>query len=71
MSVHTTNTPLVGAMHHTGLFHRLLDMIAVGKQRRDLARLDDRALEDIGVSRAQAESEAARPAWDVPHHWMG
>lgn len=32
-------------------------------QRRQLAQLDDRALEDIGVSRAQAEAEAAKPFW--------
>ncbi len=32
-------------------------------QRRQLAQLDDRALDDIGVSRAQAEAEAAKPFW--------
>ncbi len=71
MSAHTTNTPLVGAMHHTGFFNWIMEMVAVHKQRRDLAKLDDRALRDIGVSRYQAEVEASRPAWDVPHHWLG
>ena len=70
MSAHSTNTPLVGAMHHTGFFTRIMEMVAVHKQRRDLAKLDDRALKDIGVSRYQAAKESARPAWDVPHHWM-
>ncbi|NDR57971.1 DUF1127 domain-containing protein [Pseudoruegeria sp. M32A2M] len=53
-----------------GFFSRIMEMIAVHKQRRDLARLDDSALKDIGISRYEAEIESSRPAWDVPHHWM-
>ncbi len=70
MSAHSTNTPLVGAMHKTGLFTRIMEMIAVHKQRQDLAKLDDRALRDIGVTRYEARVESSRPAWDVPHYWM-
>jgi uncharacterized protein YjiS (DUF1127 family) len=33
------------------------------RQRRALAALDDRLLLDIGVTRAQALAEAARPPW--------
>ena len=33
--------------------------------RRQLARLDDRMLKDIGLSRADALAEAARAPWDV------
>ena len=32
-------------------------------QRRRLRNLDDRMLNDIGVSRMQAEAEARKPAW--------
>ena len=32
-------------------------------QRRRLGTLDDRMLKDIGVSRAEAEHEAATPFW--------
>ncbi len=32
-------------------------------QRRALAALDDPALKDIGVSRADAAAEAAKPFW--------
>ena len=35
------------------------------KQRHALLTLDDRLLADIGVTRAQAEAEAAKPFWQV------
>ena len=52
-----------------GLFARLWQMASLRRQRLDLARLDDRLLCDIGLSRTEAETEAARPAWDAPGHW--
>lgn len=33
------------------------------RQRRTLARLDDRQLDDIGYARAVALAEAAKPFW--------
>jgi uncharacterized protein YjiS (DUF1127 family) len=37
--------------------------------RRDLADLDDRALEDVGLTRADALAEAKRQPWDLePRH---
>lgn len=50
---------------------RLVDLLAVARQRRALAALDDRLLADIGVSREAALAEAGRPAWDAPRHWRG
>jgi uncharacterized protein YjiS (DUF1127 family) len=35
------------------------------RQRRALARLDGRALEDIGLTRAQAQAEADKPLWQA------
>jgi len=35
-------------------------------QRRRLARLNDRQLHDIGITRADAQHEASRPFWDFP-----
>jgi uncharacterized protein YjiS (DUF1127 family) len=69
-------------MTHTDLTHRhahsvhpaaprfsLLNALAVWRSRRALARLDDRALDDIGVSAHRAEIEANKPIWDVPTNW--
>lgn len=33
------------------------------RQRSQLKQLDDRLLDDIGVTRAQAEAEARKPGW--------
>jgi uncharacterized protein YjiS (DUF1127 family) len=43
--------------------------LSVQRQRARLATLDDRMLRDIGLTRAEAEAEATRPAWDVPSNW--
>ncbi|APX21368.1 MAG: DUF1127 domain-containing protein [Rhodobacteraceae bacterium] len=51
------------------LLARLLDLQALMRQRRRLAELDDAALRDIGISRADALREAARKPWDAPSHW--
>ncbi len=32
-------------------------------QRRELLQLDDRLLDDIGLTRADAEAEAGKPFW--------
>jgi uncharacterized protein YjiS (DUF1127 family) len=36
------------------------------EQRRRLAALDDTALKDLGLSRADALQESERPFWDEP-----
>ena len=42
-------------------------LLDVYRQRRQLARLDQRLLTDIGVSKTQAEQESHRAFWDLPH----
>ena len=51
------------------MIKRAVAMLAVARQRRALAKLDAAQLEDIGVTPAQAMSEANLPAWDVPANW--
>ena len=43
--------------------------IAARRQRKALKSLNDAALRDLGLTRAEAEAEANRPIWDVPAHW--
>lgn len=44
---------------------RLAGILARRRSRRALAALDDRLLRDIGLTRVQAEREAARSFWWV------
>lgn len=47
----------------------LTRMFGIWRQRRTLKALDEDALRDIGVTRAEAEAEANRPIWDAPDTW--
>jgi uncharacterized protein YjiS (DUF1127 family) len=57
-----------------GVFRRIIRELgasaAITRSRRDLLRLDDHRLRDIGLTKAEARDEAARAAWDVPPHWQ-
>lgn len=44
--------------------------LALRAQRNSLKKLDDRALADMGISRAAAQREARRALWDVPTNWV-
>ncbi|WP_208347544.1 DUF1127 domain-containing protein [Pseudaestuariivita rosea] len=49
--------------HHS--IPSLRQMLAVMKSRRELAKLSDYELKDIGLTRAEATKEARRPFWDI------
>ena len=46
-------------------------MRSIALSRRSLASLSDAQLSDIGVTREEANREAARAPWDVTAHWQG
>jgi uncharacterized protein YjiS (DUF1127 family) len=48
----------------------LMAYIDLYRQRKALRSLTDGQLEDVGLTRTQALTEAHRPVWDAPHHWM-
>nr|WP_261384681.1 DUF1127 domain-containing protein [Vannielia litorea] len=48
---------------------RALNLLALRRQRRALARLDAELLKDIGITPDEARTEAARRLWDVPPGW--
>ncbi|MAQ84281.1 DUF1127 domain-containing protein [Psychromarinibacter halotolerans] len=69
-----THAPLHGATRFAGTRRRsvlqaIFQLSALRRQRLHLAQMDARMLDDIGVSRDEAMSEASRPVWDAPGHW--
>lgn len=66
--VHKMNSAIEASHPRMGVLWPVLrDLIAVwcarARQRRDLAELEPRLLRDIGLSRADAAMEAAKPFW--------
>lgn len=59
---------LIGERHNlpARLARYVLLALRVRAERRQLAMLSDAQLEDIGVSRADADREAGRPLLDIP-----
>lgn len=49
--------------------HTLVHLDSLRRQRVALKGLDARLLNDIGVTRQEADAEAGRSAWDVPGNW--
>jgi uncharacterized protein YjiS (DUF1127 family) len=69
MSILSLSTPVAAPKARVSALTRLAAFLAVARQRAALRRLDDAALSDIGISRAEAAREAARAPWDVPANW--
>jgi uncharacterized protein YjiS (DUF1127 family) len=69
----TLSTMAVSHVQTRGSFADLVARLQMGlvarMQRKHLAALDAAQLADIGVTREQAEIEAARPLWDIPSNW--
>ena len=47
----------------------LARLFNVRRQRQALRKLDNAALKDIGLTRAQADAESGRSFWDAPTSW--
>ncbi|MCP5075317.1 MAG: DUF1127 domain-containing protein [Rhodobacteraceae bacterium] len=62
---HHHENPLRGFMQIPGLGR----MISLYAERRALAKLNETALKDIGLTRREAKLEAERAPWDAPAHW--
>ena len=69
MTCARTNPAYLTKQPQPGLFARSLDALrrAHGRwrQRQALAALDDRLLDDIGLTREQARKEAHKRFWEV------
>jgi uncharacterized protein YjiS (DUF1127 family) len=66
----TGSVPAVGRGAVRGpnqtLFARLSTLLSVWEERRRLASLDERSLQDLGLSAADVERESRRSFFDLP-----
>ena len=70
MTTLTRSTAPSARIRTLDLIATTLSLLALNRSRTRLSQLDAAALEDIGVTEAQARREAARPVWDVPGNWL-
>ncbi len=52
-----------------GLLTHLARIRMLRRQRQALANLDAHLLQDVGLTREEADREARRIAWDAPDWW--
>ena len=69
MSIHTTDFSHYAPVNARSFLTTVRMSLIARRQRAALGKLDDAALADIGLTRAQAVAEAKRPLWDVPANW--
>jgi uncharacterized protein YjiS (DUF1127 family) len=69
MAMLTTEIFATPTVRMTTVLRGLADMVALRQQRHQLATLDTARLNDLGLSRQDAQREASRKPWDVPAHW--
>lgn len=64
-----TQTRATTSRHKHNPVRFLMLVLSTWHQRKTLSLLDDHMLRDIGITRDEAEKEAAQSLWDVPRHW--
>ncbi|MBI1218243.1 MAG: DUF1127 domain-containing protein [Rhodobacteraceae bacterium] len=70
-SVHTAEATLhrLSGARKMGVFARLMAAQRLHRELSALSKLEDRLLDDVGLSRSDAMAQVQRPFWDVPAHW--
>jgi len=68
-STNITSTSSATLPSFGALIKLVTKMIALRRQRRQLAELDIYQLNDMGITREEAIAESRRFGWDVPMHW--
>lgn len=67
----TTALPLrKSSVRATNILALVMKATAIRRERQQLSELDDHLLHDIGITRADAQSEATRPVWNAPARWF-
>ena len=57
------------AFGFSSYWEAITNIVALRRQRAELAQLDADRLSDIGITRAEAMAEARAPLWDFPRNW--
>ena len=60
----TAVAPIAQTTQRMPFFAKLHQLVGLQRQRRTLGNLDEHLLNDIGITKAQADEEAARSFWD-------
>jgi uncharacterized protein YjiS (DUF1127 family) len=53
-----------------GLLERVNRAMALHRSRARLGTLEPHLLDDIGIDKVTADTEAARAVWDAPETWI-
>ncbi|MEL7026402.1 MAG: DUF1127 domain-containing protein [Pseudomonadota bacterium] len=53
-----------------GIVATVFCYLSLYRQRRELLDMPQHLLDDIGITRREAEEEARRSIWDAPSHWQ-
>ncbi len=61
---------VVRQRRHASLISVFSELYTLYLTRKSLKDLDDHILDDIGVTREQAQAEARRSPWDAPSNWL-
>jgi uncharacterized protein YjiS (DUF1127 family) len=61
--------PAAFAFNPFAVVARMMQASAMRRQLRHLGELDAYLLDDMGLTRQQAEELSRLPAWDAPSYW--
>ena len=71
MTMITVNrsAPCTASLSRFSVLATIAHFYGTWRQRQALKSLDNAALNDIGITRTEADAEANRPIWDAPDNW--
>mgnify|MGYP001357090453 CR=1 FL=1 len=56
-------------LRRVALLDRVMALVALHRQRRQLREMEPWQLADLGLSRSEARAESDRPVWNPPSWW--
>ena len=62
-------SPRLSQKRRTGVTGWFLSILDAQRSRTALSKLDQRLLDDVGLTPKDIQSDLDTPVWDVPNHW--